>query len=329
MYGTKPGFYLMVGPDWKGDVPNGITAVYRAKTQTGFVVPRVFQDDTPEDKQAVQPIINQINVYPLSEFDGKLKTQDWKNIKRFPSEASGSGETRWVFPEKFFDELPAVLNDAKPLPGEQARYAEVLAVIAAAQKDPAISKALRDEAIKADKDLVNPLLQFRNYGLPLPGNWTTVSNGAAFGTDYFTRTAVARSNILVNKPAETKYFYQDLDATGVRLNGNQRYTVTFAAGQLPPVKGFWSLTMYDEHHMFVPNTMKRFSLGTKNKDLKTNSDGSLTLYVGADAPADPAQRANWLPAPKNGDFSLYIRAYWPEQTVINGQWTPPAVEKRQ
>src|SRR5262249_43143341 len=148
MYGTKPGFYLLVGSDWKGDVPNGITGVFRAKTSTGMVVPRVFQDDSAEDKQAVQPVINGINVYPLSEFDGKMKMQDWKTITHLPSEGAGAAEPRWVFPEKFFDELPAVLDDAKPLPGEEIRYGQVRALITAAQKDPAIQKAITDEVIK-------------------------------------------------------------------------------------------------------------------------------------------------------------------------------------
>jgi hypothetical protein len=326
MYGTKPGFYLLVGPDWKGDVPNGITGVFHAKTNTGMVVPRVFQDDTPEDKQAVQPVINGINVYPLSEFDGKMKPKDWKHITKFASQATGAAETRWVFPDKFFDELPAVLNDAKPLPGEQARYEQVLAVIAAAEKDPALKKAMTDEVTKADKDLIDPLLQFRNFGLQLPANWVTISNGAAFGTDYFTRTAVARSNILVNKAIETKYFYQDLDDAGARLNGSKRYRVTFPAGQIPPVKGFWSLTMYDQYHFFVPNAIKRFSIGTKNKDLKPNSDGSLTIYIQSNEPVDPAQKTNWLPAPKSGDYSIFMRAYWPGESITSGQWTPPPVK---
>ena len=89
-------------------------------------------------------------------------------------------------------------------------------------------KAMIDEATKADKSLVDPLLQFRNYGVQLPHHWSTVSNGAAFGTDYFTRTAVGKSNIFVNKQNETKYFYQDLDQTGARLNGAKKYTVTYA-----------------------------------------------------------------------------------------------------
>jgi hypothetical protein len=326
MYGTKPGFYLLVGPDWKGIVPGGITGVFRSKTQTGFVGPRVFQDDTSEDKQNVQSVISGIDVYPLSMFDGKQKTVDYKQLPKFPAQSKGAAETRWVVPEKFFDQLPEVLKQAPPLPGEQARYAQVLAVIEAAQKNPALKKAMVDEATKADKELVEPLLQFRNFGIPLPYNWTTINNGAAFGTDYFTRTATAKSNILVNKPNETKYFYQDLDESGARLNGTKRYTVTFAAGQLPPVKGFWSLTLYNANHFFEPNAIKRYSIGTKNKDLKTNSDGSLTIYVQPIEPRDPVQRANWLPSPKTGDFSLYVRSYWPEAAITSGQWTPPAVK---
>ena len=85
------------------------------------------------------------------------------------------------------------------------------------------------------------------------------------------------------------------------------------------------MTLYNEHHFFAPNDLKRYSLGTKNKDLKYNADGSLTLYVQAD-PSPAAQRTNWLPAPK-GDFSLYVRAYWPKTAVLDGSWTPPAVNK--
>jgi hypothetical protein len=138
---------------------------------------------------------------------------------------------------------------------------------------------------------------------------------------------VAKSNIFVNAPNETKYFYQDLDENGDRLNSASRYIVTFPKGQTPPVNGFWSLSIYNEHHFFVANPINRFSVGTKNKDLTLAADGSLAVYVQADEPEDPAQRANWLPAPK-GDFSLYVRAYWPKEAVTNGAWTPPPVRKQ-
>jgi hypothetical protein len=91
------------------------------------------------------------------------------------------------------------------------------------------------------------------------------------------------------------------------------------------LQGRRSLTLYNEHHFFAPNDMMRYSLGTKNKGLKTNDDGSLTLYVQADPPED-GKRANWLPAPI-GDFSLYVRCYWPDAAITEGRWTQPAVNK--
>jgi hypothetical protein len=222
--------------------------------------------------------------------------------------------------------LPAVLADAPPMPGEEARYAQVLAVLAAAKNDPTLKQAMTEAAAEADKELVAPLFEFRNYGEQLPDHWSTISNEAAFGSDYFTRTAVAKSNIFVNSPNETKYFYQDLDAAGGRLNGSNRYAVTFRKGQLPPVNGFWSLTLYNQHHFFAPNELKRYSLGTKSKSMKPNPDGSLTIYVQADPPSDE-RRDNWLPAAKGEDFSLYVRTYWPKVEVTDGSWTPPPVEK--
>ena len=326
MYGTKPGLYLLTGPGWNGTLPNGIAGVFHATTSYGIVVPRVFKESSPEDTQAVQPLISQITMYPLSKFNGQMQTVDWTKAPNFPTPpGTGQEETKWVVPEKFFDELGDVLNEVPPLPGEEPMYANIRRILDAAQKDPKLKAALVASASDSEKNIVTPLFQFRNYGLPLPYNWTTQKNGADFGTDYYTRTAVAKSNILVNLQNETKYFYQDLDSTGARLNGARSYTVTFPAGQFPPVKGFWSLTMYNEHHFFEPNKLVRYSLGTKNKDLQKGADGSLTIYVSSTPPSQD-KMTNWLPSPK-GDFSLYIRTYWPEDAVLNGSWTPPAVMK--
>src|SRR5262249_8004653 len=154
--------------------------------------------------------------------------------------------------------------------GEEAMYANLRAVLASADKDEKLMAALTKSAVAADKELVAPLFQFKNSGLSLTFNWTTINNGAAFGVDYLTRTAAAKANIFVNKPNETKYFYLDEDATGTQLNADKKYVITFAKGQLPPVRGFWSLTLYNEHHFFAPNEINRYSLGTKNKNLKFN-----------------------------------------------------------
>ncbi|MCI0391621.1 MAG: DUF1214 domain-containing protein [Acidobacteria bacterium] len=323
MYGSKPGFYLLVGPDWNATHPKGIEAIFQASTRIGYVVPRVFMDDTAEDRKAILPLVNHILVYPLSRFDGKLKTRDWTKAPTFPSQGSGNGEMKWVTPDNFFDLLPKVLVEAPPLPGEESIYALVSSVLQAARQDPKVKETLKRVAKEAEEELLEPVFQFRNYGLPLPDNWTTIKNGAAFGTDYFTRAAVAKSNIFVNKPNETKYFYQDLDSTGARLNGSNRYLVTFTNGNMPPVRGFWSLTLYNKHHFFHPNELKRYSLGTKNKDLRYNADGSLTLYMQEKRP-EQDKLTNWLPAPK-GEFSLFVRTYWPDAAITEGKWTPPPV----
>jgi len=326
MYGTKPGFYMLAGPDWKGDVPNGIIKVFQSSTNSGMVAPRIFMDDTKEDRDAIQPVLKSVLMYPLSQFDGKMKSMDWHNIPKVSAPPMGEEEVAWVLPSKFFDELPIVLKDAPALAGEEALYAQVLAVISAANRDPKIKSALIKAAIETDEQVVKPLFQFRNFGRQLPFHWSTIANEAAFGTDYFTRTATAKSNILVNAPNETKYFYQDLDSGGMGLNASNKYIVTFAKGQVPPVNGFWSLTLYNQYHFFEINKLNRYSVGTKNKSMKNNADGSLTIYIQNTQPSDE-QVSNWLPAPKKGDFSLFMRAYWPKDEIVNETWTPPAVVK--
>ena len=321
MYGTKPGFYLLTGPDWRGPAPATVQGVFQASTNIGTIIPRVFQEDDKADNEVVRHLVQQIMAYPLSEFDGTMKTKDWSELPSFPWVKLGNEEWRWVDPKTYFDVLPAALDGCPPLPGEEAIYALVRSVLAAASSDRNLRAALQEAAAEADATLVSPLLEFRNFGIPLPDNWTTVINAAEFGTDYYTRTAVAKSNTFINRPRETRYFYQDLDKTGARLSGARRYIVTFK--QLPPVNGFWSITLYDKYHFFAPNELDRFSLGTKSDGLRLESDGSLVIYVQNDRP-DDAKVSNWLPAPAD-EFSLYIRAYWPLEEIAEGRWTPPPV----
>jgi hypothetical protein len=323
-YGTKPGFYLMVGPNWKGDTPAGITAVVRSSTSLVFVIPRIFMDDTPEDKAAVQPLISQVVYYPLSQFDGKMKIKDWSKLPVFPMpKSTGSGETNYVNPETFFDELPAVMKQVPPLPGEEALYKWIGSVLDAAAKDPAIMQTLKETAVAAESEMLPPFLQWRNNGRPAGNGWNSPVNNGQWGTDYLNRTATAKSNMYDNRPNETKYIYTDDDSAGKQLNGQNTYAITFAKGETPPVRGFWSVTLYNDLHLWNPNPLNRYSLGTKNKTLKYNDDGSLTLYAGAKSPGKDKE-SNWLQAP-NGTFSLYIRAYWADKAILDGTWQPPKI----
>jgi hypothetical protein len=325
-YGTKPGFYLLVGPNWKGDVPQEINAVFRSSTDLAAMFPRVFQDDTPEDKAAIQPVLTQVMAYPLTEFTGRMQTKDWKNTPSFPAPPNtGQGEVKWVTPETFFDELPGVLQAVPPLPGEESLYRMIQSVLDEAAGSPAIRKILKQTALASENGLIAPLFEFHNNGRPVGNGWTSPSNNARWGTDYLSRTATAKSNMFDNAPEETRYIYTDFDSSGQRLHGEHRYTVTFAKGGLPPVNGFWSLTLYNKAHLFDPNPLNRYSLGTKSKSLKYNPDGTLTFYFQHDSPG-AEKESNWVPAPAD-EFSLFIRAYWPKQEILEGTWLPPNVER--
>jgi hypothetical protein len=97
--------------------------------------------------------------------------------------------------------------------------------------------------------------------------------------------------------------------------------VTFK--EVPPLKGFWSITLYDKYHFLAPNEIDRFSLGTRSKQLRYEADGSLVIYVQKERPSED-KLSTWLPAPGD-EFSLYIRAYWPLDAIEEGRWTPPSV----
>jgi hypothetical protein len=262
-YGSKPGFYLLVGPDWKGEKPAGVEAIIRSRTALANTVPRIFMDDTPEDKAAIQSAINQVVFYPLKDFDGKMKTIVWNKAPDIagPKSDASAGETKWVIPEKFFDQFPAVLETVPPLPGEESLYAQFRQLMSAAKADPELKKVLVETAVETEEQIIKPFFQWKHNGRPAGNGWNRSTNNAQWGVDYFNRTGTARSNMFDNKPNETQYFYTDLDSTNQPLDGKSIYSVTFPKGQTPPVNGFWSLTLYNEHHLFHPNDLKRYSLG--------------------------------------------------------------------
>ncbi|MFK4872391.1 DUF1254 domain-containing protein [Novosphingobium sp. ZW T3_23] len=329
MYGTRPGFYLVAGPDWQGVVPKGIAGVYRSPTNLAYVCPRCFLDDTDADRAAIVPVVGQVMAYPLSEYDGSIKSKDWTDLPTIGDPAGGSqgsgGETQWVKPEGFFTELPAILDEVPPMPGEEALYAQFRALLDAAAADQKIADTLRQVAIDTDRDIVQVIHDYNYAGVPVANGWVAPVNGAEFGCDYFSRAAAAKANIFVNPRREAAYFSQEADANGERLHGANSYSLTFAENGLPPVDGFWSLTLYDEAHFFAPNELKRFSLGTKNKDLKFGADRSLTIYVQHARP-DEDKVSNWLPAPEAA-FELFLRAYWPGAAILDDSWAAPPVVK--
>lgn len=127
----------------------------------------------------------------------------------------------------------------------------------------------------------------------------------------------------INTPQEAMYWETDEDGAGHTLSGRQDYVMHFPPNGLPPARAFWSLTMSDAKNRFVANPIHRYSLSDRS-GLVSNADGSLDIYIQHAPRAD--HESNWLPAP-SGNFILWLRAYLPDQSIINGKYIVPPVVK--
>jgi hypothetical protein len=147
------------------------------------------------------------------------------------------------------------MKQVPPLPGEEVVYNWIGSVLETAAKDPEIKKTLKETAVAAECELIGPLFQWRNNGGPAGNGWEAMVNAARFGSYYLNRTAMAKASMFGNRPDETKYFDTNDDHQGNQLTGQNSYAITFTKGRLPPVQGFWSLTLYNDLHLFSPNAL--------------------------------------------------------------------------
>jgi hypothetical protein len=178
-----------------------------------------------------------------------------------------------------------------------------------------------DEAVATVGKTING---WRVSGLP--------GNSAHYNGDWMKRAVAAQAGIYGNDPEEATYPFTRVDIAGQTLDGSKHnYTLTFPAGQQPPVNAFWSLTMYDgKTQLLIENPINRYLINSPMLPaMKTNADGSLTLHIQNKSPGADKE-ANWLPAP-NGPIYLVMRLYWPKTEAPSilpageGTWQPPAV----
>ena len=161
------------------------------------------------------------------------------------------------------------LGHLQPADVEDRRHDVGRVVILVADLTSRLDKnALIEAAVETEREVVGPFFEWKRNGRPAGNGWNRSTNNARFGFDYYNRAGTAKSNMFDNKPTETQYIYTDNDSEGAPLDGSKSYEITFAPGQEPPVSGFWSMTLYNNEHFFHPNPLKRYSLGTKNKNLK-------------------------------------------------------------
>jgi hypothetical protein len=332
--GGDAGNYLITGPGWAGDVPAGLKHI-KCATRYMVILGRTYADGTDQDYAAVNALQAQYRIVPLSAY-GKPYTYQMPPVNSNPG-ISMTDKPQSVILDidtsTYFNMMARLMASAAPPAAEDAPMLARMAKIGLVpgqpfdmtKLDPATQSALKDlgktalQRIEASRDILGTMVN----------GWIVTKGLGVYGTNYMKRAVVAAFGWPANLPQDAVYPYTEVDSAARKLSGANKYTLTFAKGETPPVDAFWSITMYeiDQGWWFVPNALNKYTVSPRN-NLKSNADGSVTLYFQNESPGADNE-ANWLPAPK-GDFIAMLRMYWPKEnspSILNGTWKPPAVEK--
>ena len=326
--GNGAGSYLVAGPGWKGETPNGVKKVIRSDTDFTWGVYRT-QLFNPADLDEVKKVQAGYKVQTLSAFLGQpapaaMPTNYIKPLT--PAEQKTSPE--------FFNMLNFALQFAPTHPSETAlteRFARIGVglgkTIDVSSLSPDMKTALSQGIADAWADLAD--LQKTEIDTGKVTTSDLFGSRAYLKNNYLYRMAGAVLGIGGNSKQEAMYPIYAVDANGQKLAGANRYTVKFAAGQLPPVNAFWSLTMYElPQSLLVANPIDRYLINSPMlPQLVKDADGGLTLYVQNESPGKDRE-TNWLPAPKS-PFIAFMRLYGPKEAALDGTWKAPPMAKTQ
>src|SRR6266550_6444512 len=328
--GSEAGDYMVVGPDWKGETPPGIKKMFRSSTQFSAVAYRT-QLFNPEDMPNVVKIQAGYKVQPLSQYlkQPAPPAAPAVNFPKINKEMVKTG---------FFDYLAFALQFAPAEPQEKEIRGKLARLGIEAGKKFAfkdLSPKQQAQVVAGMKEGEAKIVQYLESGQKNINGWKVGSlfgDSAFYNGDCLKRAAAAKAGIYGNDAAEAMYPMTKTLANGEPLDGSKHnYTLTFAAGQFPPVNAFWSVTMYDgKTQLLIKNPINRYLINSPMlPQMKKNEDGSLTLYIQKDSPGKDKE-ANWLPAP-NDTIYLVMRLYWPKTEAPSilpageGTWKPPGV----
>jgi hypothetical protein len=324
--GNDGGHFLIAGPGWKGEMPEGIEKLIQAETDWVLAIHRT-QLFNPEDLDNVKQIQSGYNLQPLSLYLNLPAPQAAPDIQFIEpltrDEIKGS--------PKVFDQLNYLLQFCPTHPSEEdvmKRFAKL--GIGAGQDfnwddfSPEIQKAIEQGIADAWEDFA---------ALKEQAEAGEISSAEIFGTrehlnnNYSYRMAAAVWGIWGVSAEEAIYPSYYVDSENEPLNGTNTYTIRFEPGQLPPVNAFWSLTMYElPASLLVENPLNRYLLNSPMMDdFVFDEDGGLTLYFQNESPGKEKE-PNWLPAP-DGPFSVVMRLYLPKPEALSGEWVNPPMKK--
>jgi hypothetical protein len=325
--GTAPQRYVIAGPDWKGspDVP-GATLI-RAPTNMVWIIGRTFARETKEDLAAVNQLQRQYSLVPLSAFGKHYTPPPGRIDPSIDTKTPVRDQVNAMDAKTFFDRL-AMLMKANPPSRRDSQLVKRMASIGIVPGKP-FDEAKLGRHAKATLEDLPKRAQERILAVgrdmdPVNG-WHYQTNLGRYGKNYDLRAYTTYVGLGANLPQDAIYPIASVDGLGLPLDGLRKYILHFDKGEQPPVKGFWSVTMYNPEYGFVPNPLNRYQISPTQSPVKTNPDGSLDIYVQHDNPgADKVQ--NWLPSPA-GSFLLMMRLYWPDQSVLDGTWKPPGIRQ--
>jgi hypothetical protein len=326
--GHGPRHFAVVAPGWRGKLPAGVERI-DAPTSTVFM-PGRSQTNGTADYAAVHVFQDGMRLTPLSRWGKTPLAVTNKAINPATDMTTPPKVQVMALQADQFFRLAAELMAQHPAHFTDhpvlARIARIGLVAGKPfdlkAQDPVVQRALEQAVGQAQKMMAMQPLRLA----PKVNGWVMpTENIGNFGNSYLTRAAIALAGLGANPPEDSVYAFGYFDADGKPLHSAARYTITFDKDQLPPARAFWSVTMYDNASFPVANPINRFALGDRDP-LKRNADGSTTLYVQASSPG-PELESNWLPAPANSAFNVTLRAYYPRQAMLAGQWHMPPVRK--
>ena len=332
--GGQAANYLISGPGWTGTAPAGMKQI-KCATRYMVILGRTYADGTDQDYAAVNALQAQYKIVPLSAY-GKPYAYQASPVNPNPGFSMTDKPQSVILDmdtSTYFNMMARLMGGTAPPAREDAPMLARMAKIGLvpgqqfdlSKLQPTVQAALKD----LGKEALHRIEANQNGMGVMVNGWVVTKGLGVYGTDYMKRAVVAAFGWPANLPQDAVYPYTQVDSSGQKLSGANRYTLTFAKGQNPPVNGFWSITMYeiDQGWWFVPNALNKFTVSLRNNP-KYNSDGSLTLYFRSESPGKDLE-ANWLPAPK-GDFIAMLRMYWPKEnnpSILNGTWKPPAITR--
>jgi hypothetical protein len=316
--GSQDQDYAIVAPGWTGKLPKGVVRV-ESPTPTHFIIGRIYVADK-KDSAAVNELQKQVTMTPLSSY-GKKYT---------PPKVPVVAPKKYTGDLAFFEQLgdTLVINGALPSDAGILGFVKNIGLTTDRGFDPSgLSKGEKKALAQAIVDGEAMLAAKANsLGRNFNGwSYATVLD-VYYGTDYMLRGAIGYQAMFENTPIEAYYpsIYVDMDGKNLDASSGN-YTMTFPKGGLPPVGAFWSTSMYDqEKRLLVKNSLNRYKVSSADK-LKTNADGSTTIYLQAKSPGKDKE-SNWLPAP-NAPFYMLFRMYQPDIEALNGQYNLPGIVK--